>query len=173
MISKQKSIYREDGKAVSEEKLWSRSHPPHFQIPYPSGNINKEQHLEFWFSSEKGLNGFATRHGRATWVTNSTPHLSLPPSCPSSFKGLPLSRSNSDFPTTHSSSLIAWIQENKCNREIYQGLKCCLLAKVRFTVSREKMLKSMSNTVLGTVSVKQSPILKWKKWLSSDQIIRR
>lgn len=73
MISKQKSIYREDGKAVSEEKLWSRSHPPHFQIPYPSGNINKEQHLEVWFSSEKGLNGFATRHGRATWVTNSTP----------------------------------------------------------------------------------------------------
>lgn len=94
----------------------------------PFSNMNKTT-FRILILQSKVLNVFAACLGRATRFTKN-PHLT----CLYCLNILPhlnrllLSRSYSDFPPTLSSTLIAWIQGNKCSIEICRRLKCCLLA---------------------------------------------
>ena len=136
MIWKQKGVYQEDSKAVTEEKLWSCSHPPLLQIPCPLVTLIKKN---IWNSDSPALlNVFAAHHGRAVWFTNNT-HLTylycllvLP-----HWNSFPLSRNNSEVPIIHWSTLMAAYRETIATWSYIVSWKAVFLLSKIYTELRK------------------------------------
>lgn len=164
VIWKQKGVYQEDSKAVTEEKLWSCSHFPPSKSPIlPLVTPIKNNLSVVLILQSKLLNVFAACHGRAIWLTNNTLHSTAFLSF-LFYTGYLFQIS--DFPTTPWPALMAGYKETHATQK-YHGLKCCAFAMKGLQWTEERAV----SPVQGTVSAKQS-CFKTETWLSSDQIIR-